>query len=44
MKTLLLSAVIGSAVLSASANAAIITPINQDPAGKGLNDTTVRAP
>ncbi|HEX7990927.1 MAG TPA: PA domain-containing protein [Stenotrophomonas sp.] len=44
MKTLLLSAVIGSALLGASANAAIITPINQDPAGKGLNDTTVRAP
>ncbi len=44
MKVQLLTAVVAATLCAASAQAAIITPVNQDPAGKGLNDTTVRAP
>jgi len=44
MKAQLLSAMVVATLYAASAQAAIITPVNQDPAGKGLNDTTARAP
>ncbi|WP_313274874.1 PA domain-containing protein [Stenotrophomonas sp.] len=44
MKVQLLSAMVVATLYAASAQAAIITPVNQDPAGKGLNDTTARAP
>ena len=44
MKLQLLTAVVAAGLCAASAQAAIITPVNQDPAGKGLNDTTARAP
>ncbi len=44
MKTHLLCALIGASLFAASAEAAVITPVNQDPVGKGLNDPTARAP
>ncbi len=44
MKAQLLSAMVVATLYAASAQAAVITPVNQDPAGKGLNDTTARAP
>ena len=44
MKAQLLSAMVVATLYAASAHAAVITPVNQDPAGKGLNDTTARAP
>ncbi|WP_313398054.1 PA domain-containing protein [Stenotrophomonas sp.] len=44
MKAQLLSVMVVATLYAASAQAAVITPVNQDPAGKGLNDTTARAP
>lgn len=44
MKTSLLCACMGASLLAATAQAAIITPVNQDPANKGLNDPSPRAP
>jgi len=44
MKAQLLSAMVVATLYAASAQAAVITPVNQDPAGKGLNDATARAP
>ncbi|MGH8052858.1 MAG: PA domain-containing protein [Stenotrophomonas sp.] len=44
MKTSLLCAVVGASLFAATAQAAVITPVNQDPANKGLNDPSPRAP
>ncbi len=44
MKTHLLCALISASLFASTAGAAVITPINQDPLGKGLNDPTARAP
>ncbi len=44
MKARLLCALVGASLFATAAHAAVITPVNQDPVGKGLNDTTARAP
>lgn len=44
MKRLLLSAFVAAALCGTAAQAAVITPVNLDPAGQGLNDPTPRAP
>lgn len=44
MKARLLCALVGASLFATAAQAAVITPVNQDPVGKGLNDPTARAP
>lgn len=45
MKTRLLAAcVLAGLLVAATAHAAVITPLNRDPAGSGLNDPTAAAP
>ena len=45
MKKHLLATLVAASLLgAATANAAVITPLNRDPAGQGLNDPTAAAP
>jgi hypothetical protein len=43
-KHLLATFIAASLLCAATANAAVITPVNRDPAGQGLNDPTAAAP